>query len=644
VAVREFDAVDDGIRCAVGAAGVTGPSSMLLLAKVLGDGSWQGGMGLWTSGNTPTITLQRSDSLTTPANSIRYVLTQSSDVGAITWNVAAGWVLIGFSKASGSAIPTMHLYSFSSGLWTHTAAAAAIANGTSVAGGTIRFGIQGTDTGNMRIAAAAVYDVALTNANVDAITAAGLKTSSLYRAAGTTPKGLWEFNQASTATNVVDLTGGGADQNAITGTTVITGDDPAGWTFDGIAGLTPTIDLGSPAYLSGPDAPPGFFEALLLPTPPAADVVTPVADSDSGTGSETSDVQATVPGAETSTGTDTGTVSATASDSDSGTESDAGTVAASVPGSDSASGTDTGVSSTTGTGSDSGTGSEAGTASVTLSGSDSGTGTDAQVSIVSPVAGSDSAAGSETDSTSVTAPGSDSSTGSEASTASVTAASSDSGTGTEAQVVTETGAGGEGGAGTEAGTVNVTAPGSDSSTGTEAGTASVTASGSDSGTATDAGSVADITGGATPISGSDSGVGTETGVVVDLTPPAPPDTGGGRDVDFGDETSIYGEPPRHLTDSDFAVSLEHGEVVDLTPPPAPRRIRIRLPRRRAPEPVDVFRALSDGDGAVGTEEQAHFAAVAAVDAGRGVEDAGDMQDFSEGAAEEMQVLALLGVL
>jgi hypothetical protein len=47
---------------------------------------------------------------------------------------------------------------------------------------------------------------------------------------------------------------------------------------------------------------------------------------------------------------------------------------------------------------------------------------------------------------------------------------------------------------------------------------------------------------------------------------------------------------------------------------------------------------------VATEEQAHFAVVAAVDAGRGVEDAGDMQDFSEGAAEEMQVLALLGVL
>jgi hypothetical protein len=126
---------------------------------------------------------------------------------------------------------------------------------------------------------------------------------------------------------------------------------------------------------------------------------------------------------------------------------------------------------------------------------------------------------------------------------------------------------------------------------------------------------------------------------VDLTVPTPPDPGGGRDVDFGDETSIYGEPPRHLSDSDFAVSLERGEVVDLTPPPKPPRIRIKLPRRREPAPAEVFRALTDGDGAVATEDQAHFATMAAVDAGRAVEGVGDMQDLSEGPAEEMQVLA-----
>jgi hypothetical protein len=95
------------------------------------------------------------------------------------------------------------------------------------------------------------------------------------------------------------------------------------------------------------------------------------------------------------------------------------------------------------------------------------------------------------------------------------------------------------------------------------------------------------------VSGSDSGVGTDDGTVVDLTVPTPPDTGGGRDVDFGDETSIYGEPPRHLSDSDSAVSLEVGRVVDITPPPKPPRIRIKLPRRREPEPAEVFRALTD---------------------------------------------------
>jgi hypothetical protein len=247
VAVREFDNVDDMLQCSVGAAGVTGPSSMLLVARMLGDGVWQGGMGLWTSGGTPTITLQRSVSVSTPPTSVRYVLTQSSDVGAITWNVAASWCIVGYSKASGTAIPQMHLYSFSGATWTHTAANTSIANGPSAAGGTVRFGAQGTDLGNQRIAAGAIYNVALSDVNVAAITAAGLKTSSLYSAAGTTPVGLWELNQASTATNVTDLTGGGANQSAITGTTVIVGDDPPGWTFDGVGStVAPSIPLRSP--------------------------------------------------------------------------------------------------------------------------------------------------------------------------------------------------------------------------------------------------------------------------------------------------------------------------------------------------------------------------------------------------------------
>jgi hypothetical protein len=359
-------------------------------------------------------------------------------------------------------------------------------------------------------------------------------------------------------------------------------------------------------------------------------------DTDTGTGSETSDVQATVPGSDTSTGTDTGTVSATVPSSDSATGTDTQTtLSATVPGSDTATGTETSTGSITAPGSDSGTGTEAATTAVTLSDSDSGTGTDAQVSIVSPVAGSDTASGTEAGTVSAAVPGSESSTGTESSSASVTAAgtdsatgsdagsaaasvpASDSATGTEGSVVTETGPGGEGGAGSDSGTVSATVPGSDSGSGT------------------DAGSVADITGGATPVSGSDSGTGSESGVVVDLTPPV--DTGPTGGADYGDESAIHGEPTRHLTGSDRAGSMELGFVVDLTPKSVRPPLRIRLPQRRERPRVldatDEARVVEDSVLFVGVETRS--------DMGRGSESAQLVDITPEDPDEMAMVMALL---
>jgi hypothetical protein len=348
----------------------------------------------------------------------------------------------------------------------------------------------------------------------------------------------------------------------------------------------------SPAALNGPDAPPGFFEALLLPpdSPDTTVAVTPLSDSDSGTGSETSDVQATVPG------------------------------------------------------SDSGAGAETGTVGVTLSDSDSGSGTDAQVSIVSPVSGSDSATGTDSGSVSATVPGSDTSTGTDTGTVSATASSSDSGTGSDAGTAAASVPASDSGTGTEGGVVTETGPGGEGGAGTEAGTVSATVPGADSGSGTDAGSVVDVTGGPTTITGSDSGTGTDVGTVVDLTVAEPPPTGGGGG-DYGDETAIYGEPMRVLSDSDFAGAVEVGVIRDLTPAPERRRLRVILPRPRPAPAPEVFRALSDGDGAVGHDAQTPAVVTLPVagDAGRGV-DVGDMQDMSEGDAEEWQMLTLLGLV
>jgi hypothetical protein len=318
----------------------------------------------------------------------------------------------------------------------------------------------------------------------------------------------------------------------------------------------------SPAALNGPDAPPGFFESSLLPIM-SADVLTPVADADTGAGTEpTGDVSATVPGTDSGAGSETGSGRASRwSDSDSGTGTDAQTsIVSPVSGSDSAAGTDTGTVSATVPGSESSTGTDTGSVSATASSTESGAGSDAGA-VSATAASSDSGSGSESGSAAASVPG------------------SDSGTGTEGQVVTETGPGGEGGAGTETGTV------------------SVTASGADSGAGTDAGSVVDVTGGPTTLTGADSGTGSESGTVVDLTVVEPPPSGGGGD--YGDESAIYGEPMRVLSDSDAGRAVEVGVVRDLTPAPERRRLRVILPRRRPEPEPEVFRALSDGDGAAG---------------------------------------------
>jgi hypothetical protein len=213
--------------------------------------------------------------------------------------------------------------------------------------------------------------------------------------------------------------------------------------------------------------------------------------------------------------------------------------------------------------------------------------------------------------------GTDSATGSDAGSAAASVPASDSATGTEGSVVTETGPGGEGGAGSDSGTVSATVPGSDSGSGT------------------DAGSVADITGGATPISGSDSGTGSESGVVVDLTPPV--DTGPTGGADYGDESAIHGEPTRHLTGSDRAGSMELGFVVDLTPKSVRPPLRIRLPQRRERPRVldatDEARVVEDSVLFVGVETRS--------DMGRGSESAQLVDITPEDPDEMAMVMALL---
>jgi hypothetical protein len=328
--------------------------------------------------------------------------------------------------------------------------------------------------------------------------------------------------------------------------------------------------------------PRGLVERRYAEEPAGAPV--PLSDTDSGAGTDTESVQASVPGSDTGAGTETSAVSATASSTDTSTGTDAGTVSA------------------------------------TLSSSDSATGTESD-SVAQPTSGSDSGSGTESASVSVTASGADSAAG------------------TDAQVVAETSAGGDSGAGFDSGALSVAASSADTGSGSDQAAATVTAAGADSAVATDSGTVTDV--GATQVSGSESATGTEAGTVLDLTPPAPPDVGGGgRYEPGGDETAIYGEFVR-LSDGDGGVGWDQGTVVDLTP--APRLPRLRLPRRER-RTVDLGpRAADDQDEAAAFEAATLSVQTGSEDRGMGTEGSRVVDVTVALAREEQEMWAVLSL-
>lgn len=144
------------------------------------------------------------------------------------------WAVLGFTKPAGAAQTVRaHLYRYNTGLWAHADLGTTSAN---IAIASILVG--SFDPGqflNGNLAAIGLWaGTALTDANLEAGT--GFQTT-LANWFSLTPSVLWRFNQASVATPVTDLMGSGADQTAITGTTV-SADDPPGFSYN----LTSTID------------------------------------------------------------------------------------------------------------------------------------------------------------------------------------------------------------------------------------------------------------------------------------------------------------------------------------------------------------------------------------------------------------------
>ena len=158
-----------------------------------------------------------------------------------TTALTPGWYLVAFTKASGTVIPRAHIYRYDTGTWVHEAAGSAIANqtlGTTEA--QIGASLADGQLWNGDVELAGFWDVELTDAQIEML------PFGLTPWFQENPKALWLLDQADVAQTVMDLTGGGANQTAIVGTTVATASTPVWNRFDDAILVTRPPAAGGP--------------------------------------------------------------------------------------------------------------------------------------------------------------------------------------------------------------------------------------------------------------------------------------------------------------------------------------------------------------------------------------------------------------
>jgi hypothetical protein len=160
----------------------------------------------------------------------------SVGVGSNVWGI---WVWRHGQTTTGnltSGVPRASVLQ-ASGSWTHGNASSGAATPVSQVGGSTYFGCNvagGARQEYLPVILELVLVIPDPIANDSDAVALGGKTLAQLLAISTTPLEAWPFSQASTATPIEDLITG-LDQTAISGTSVVTGDDPPSDVYAGAA-------------------------------------------------------------------------------------------------------------------------------------------------------------------------------------------------------------------------------------------------------------------------------------------------------------------------------------------------------------------------------------------------------------------------
>jgi hypothetical protein len=229
MAVRNFNGTSDYFRLNIGGLAAMTYGTFGVLAKVTASAAAKTLFCLLDSTQTYLFTPMQASS--TP---------ESLDMDGpqlITSLPTGVWLLIVVRKNTGTATPRTSYYNYSTTTWTHVAASGTRANWTAPTAGFVNAATDNTvvEGFNGRLAASAGWSNSLPW-SADSAGDAALVSAGLHTSAGNwltaNPSAFWLWNQASTATAVTDLsTTGTATQASLTGTTVVTGDDPPGFDF-----------------------------------------------------------------------------------------------------------------------------------------------------------------------------------------------------------------------------------------------------------------------------------------------------------------------------------------------------------------------------------------------------------------------------
>lgn len=283
---RTFDGTDDRIVFSVGTGNIAFGTIACILDKNGGDGNDQSMVVL---GDTSThrfgLRLDTSD---------RILMSGAGGLGpnsTLTVTASQGWQFVCVTKGTGTVTPRAHRYLYDTDTWTHENMSATLADYVTTS--TALY--MGSTEDNLLffngdIAAAGIWDVAMTDSQVEAL------AFSLMAWWQISPKTMWVLDQAGTGMLVNDLTGNGANESGKTGTAVggssvpvFTYGHPVIWTPQFIDTTPDVVDAGA-----GSDSITVLTAAL------------PVTDS--GAGSEVASVSLTKEVTDSGVGTDNASV------------------------------------------------------------------------------------------------------------------------------------------------------------------------------------------------------------------------------------------------------------------------------------------------------------------------------------------------